>query len=142
MNALIRIDLDRVIGHVDRRIFGGFVEHLGRCIYGGIFDEGSPLSDESGFRRDVLSALKALLLFVNTFETVHGDWPDVAHVIGLFTVKLPDSNPVVTAGTGGLVDRRSGTKGWLISNVSTRLIGSVTVELLTAYSAPRRISSW
>jgi alpha-N-arabinofuranosidase len=59
-NALIRIDPDRVIGQVDRRIFGGFIEHLGRCIYGGIFDEGSPLSDERGFRKDVLSALKTL----------------------------------------------------------------------------------
>jgi alpha-N-arabinofuranosidase len=60
VSALIRVDLDRVIGHVDRRIFGGFVEHLGRCIYGGIFDEGSPLSDGRGFRTDVLDALRAL----------------------------------------------------------------------------------
>jgi alpha-N-arabinofuranosidase len=60
MTALIRVDLDRVIGRVDRRVFGGFIEHLGRCIYGGIFDEGSSLADELGFRQDVLSALKAL----------------------------------------------------------------------------------
>ena len=59
MSALIRVDLDRVIGQVDRRIFGGFIEHLGRCIYGGIFDEGSPLADERGFRTDVLDALRA-----------------------------------------------------------------------------------
>jgi alpha-N-arabinofuranosidase len=56
----IRIDLDRAIGTVDRRIFGGFIEHLGRCIYGGIFDEGSPLSDEHGFRKDVMQALQPL----------------------------------------------------------------------------------
>jgi alpha-N-arabinofuranosidase len=60
VTALIRVDLDRVIGQVDRRIFGGFIEHLGRCIYGGVFDEGSPLSDARGFRGDVLDALKAL----------------------------------------------------------------------------------
>ncbi len=58
--AKIKIDLDRRIGSVDRRIYGGFIEHLGRCIYGGIFDEGSPLSDEHGFRRDVIEALEAL----------------------------------------------------------------------------------
>jgi alpha-L-arabinofuranosidase len=58
--AKIKIDLDRRIGNVDRRIYGGFIEHLGRCIYGGIFDEGSPLSDEHGFRRDVMEALEAL----------------------------------------------------------------------------------
>ena len=57
--ARITVDLDRQIGRVDRRIFGGFIEHLGRCIYGGIFDEGSPLTDEHGFRTDVLDALAA-----------------------------------------------------------------------------------
>ena len=58
--AEIRIDPARVVGTVDRRIFGGFVEHLGRCIYGGVFDEGSPLADERGFRKDVLEAAKRL----------------------------------------------------------------------------------
>src|SRR5262245_44966470 len=58
--ARIGIDLNRKIGSVDRRIFGNFIEHLGRCIYGGIFDEGSPLSDTAGFRRDVLDAVRPL----------------------------------------------------------------------------------
>ncbi len=58
--AKIGIDLDRKIGSVDRRIFGNFVEHLGRCIYGGLFEEGSPQSDERGFRRDVLEAVRRL----------------------------------------------------------------------------------
>jgi alpha-L-arabinofuranosidase len=40
--ARIKVDVDRVIGSVDRRIFGGFIEHLGRCVYGGVLDEGSP----------------------------------------------------------------------------------------------------
>jgi alpha-L-arabinofuranosidase len=58
--ARIKLDLDRTFGIVDRRIFGGFVEHLGRCIYGGLVDEGSPLSDEHGHRRDVLVAARGL----------------------------------------------------------------------------------
>jgi alpha-N-arabinofuranosidase len=58
--ARIRVDLDRAIGRVDERIFGGFIEHLGRCIYGGIYEEGSPLSDARGFRTDVLEAVKQL----------------------------------------------------------------------------------
>jgi alpha-N-arabinofuranosidase len=62
--AKISIDLDRTIGNVDRRIFGGFIEHLGRCIYGGISEEGSPLSDEHGFRRDVMEAAKQLRVSV------------------------------------------------------------------------------
>jgi len=41
-------------------IFGGFLEHFGRQIYGGVFDPASPLSDEKGFRKDVVKALKEL----------------------------------------------------------------------------------
>lgn len=58
--AKIRVDLERTLGPVDPRVYGGFIEHLGRCIYGGIFEEGSPLSDARGFRRDVADALRAL----------------------------------------------------------------------------------
>ena len=43
--ARIKIDTERVVGQVDARLFGNFAEHLGRCIYGGIYDEGSPLAD-------------------------------------------------------------------------------------------------
>src|SRR5437867_382731 len=56
----ISIDLHRRLGAVDRRIFGQFIEHLGRCIYGGVYDEGSPLADARGFRRDVLDAARPL----------------------------------------------------------------------------------
>lgn len=58
--AQIKIDLDRKLGPVDRRIFGSFIEHLGRCIYGGVYEPGSKLADENGFRRDVLEAAKGL----------------------------------------------------------------------------------
>ncbi len=53
----IRVDLDRVLASIDRNIFGGFAEHLGRCIYGGIYEPNSPLSDENGIRTDVFEAL-------------------------------------------------------------------------------------
>ena len=58
--AVVKIDLDRRIGAIDRKIYGMFVEHLGRCIYGGMYDPGSPLSDARGFRRDVLEAVRNL----------------------------------------------------------------------------------
>jgi alpha-N-arabinofuranosidase len=45
-------------------LFGAFIEHFGRQIYGGIFEPGSPLSDQSGFRLDVIEALKQLQLSV------------------------------------------------------------------------------
>ncbi len=50
------------IGAIDRRLFGGFLEHLGRAVYEGVFDPASPNSDTSGFRIDVLDALKRLEL--------------------------------------------------------------------------------
>ncbi|HKK44879.1 MAG TPA: alpha-L-arabinofuranosidase C-terminal domain-containing protein [Balneolaceae bacterium] len=59
-NARIKIDVDRTIGHVDSLIYGSFVEHLGRCVYGGIYDPDSPLSDENGYRKDVMQAVKDL----------------------------------------------------------------------------------
>jgi alpha-N-arabinofuranosidase len=59
-HARIKIDLDRTIGQVDKNIFGNFVEHLGRCVYGGIYEEGSKLSDKNGYRKDVMAAVKDL----------------------------------------------------------------------------------
>jgi alpha-N-arabinofuranosidase len=60
----IRIDPRRIIGAIDRKLFGGFAEHLGRCIYGGIYEPGSPLADEQGFRTDVMDVLRGLGLSV------------------------------------------------------------------------------
>jgi alpha-N-arabinofuranosidase len=54
----------RTIGTVDRAVFGGFVEHLGRCVYGGLYDEDSSRSDEHGFRGDVLDLLRELRVSV------------------------------------------------------------------------------
>jgi alpha-N-arabinofuranosidase len=58
--ARIKIDTERTIGQVHPHLFGNFAEHLGRCIYGGIYEENSPLSDASGFRKDVMQATKDL----------------------------------------------------------------------------------
>ena len=58
--ARIKIDIDRRIGEVHPHIFGNFAEHLGRCIYGGIYDEGSPLADDKGYRKDVMDAVRGL----------------------------------------------------------------------------------
>jgi alpha-N-arabinofuranosidase len=60
----VTVEPGRTIGHVNRNIFGGFIEHLGRCIYGGIYEEGSPLSDKQGFRADTLTLLKDLQVSV------------------------------------------------------------------------------
>lgn len=56
----IKIDTDRTLGQIDENIFGGFAEHLGKCVYKGIYDENNPLSDKNGFRTDVMEALQRL----------------------------------------------------------------------------------
>ncbi|HIA47037.1 MAG TPA: hypothetical protein EYN96_03485, partial [Candidatus Hydrogenedentes bacterium] len=60
VRATIEIDIDVKPITYDPMIFGGFIEHFHRQIYGGIFEPGSPLSDERGFRLDVIDALKEL----------------------------------------------------------------------------------
>jgi alpha-L-arabinofuranosidase len=56
----IRVHLDHPTHVIDRKIYGLFAEHLGRCIYEGVYQEDSSLSDADGFRKDVRGALKEL----------------------------------------------------------------------------------
>lgn len=66
-NARIKIDTDRRIGEVDPKIYGNFVEHLGRCVYGGIYEPGSSRSNEKGFRKDVLDAVRDLKVSITRY---------------------------------------------------------------------------
>lgn len=59
-DARIKLDIDRTVGEVDSLIYGNFVEHLGRNVYGGIYDPDSPLSNDQGFRTDVIQATRDL----------------------------------------------------------------------------------
>lgn len=60
MDARVCLNTEVNVGSIDRRIFGGFLEHLGRAVYGGVYDPGSEQSDARGFRTDVLGALARL----------------------------------------------------------------------------------
>jgi len=73
--ATVTIDTDAPSKPYDPMIFGGFLEHFGRQVYGGVFDPGSPLSDSSGFRKDVVAALKELKIPVVR-------WPGGCYVSG------------------------------------------------------------
>jgi len=59
-DARIKIDIDRTIGDVSPLIYGNFLEHLGRAVYGGVYEPGSPLADADGHRTDVIQAAKDL----------------------------------------------------------------------------------
>ncbi|MDR1569830.1 MAG: alpha-N-arabinofuranosidase [Oscillospiraceae bacterium] len=60
MNATLTLDRAYTIGRIDPRIYGSFIEHLGRAVYGGIYEPGHPRADSNGFRRDVIELVKAL----------------------------------------------------------------------------------
>nr|WP_314840647.1 alpha-N-arabinofuranosidase [uncultured Microbacterium sp.] len=60
INARLAIDPHFTVGDINRRLFGSFVEHLGRCVYGGIYEPGHETSDADGFRGDVVELVKEL----------------------------------------------------------------------------------
>ncbi|OLN85839.1 putative alpha-L-arabinofuranosidase C 1 [Colletotrichum chlorophyti] len=80
----ISVNPSHTISKIDDNVYGGFTEHMGRCIYGGIYDPGNPLSDENGFRKDVIEAFKELNCpvvrypggnFVATYHWIDGVGP-------------------------------------------------------------------
>jgi alpha-N-arabinofuranosidase len=62
MKAEVYIHKKMTIGPIDNRIYGAFIEHLGRAVYGGIYEPGHPTADEQGFRKDVLELVKELTI--------------------------------------------------------------------------------
>lgn len=60
LKSTMLIDKDFAISPVDPRLYGSFIEHLGRAVYGGIYEPGHPTADENGFRRDAIEAIRAL----------------------------------------------------------------------------------
>jgi len=71
LTGSVTIDPAFVVGPVRRRTFGSFVEHMGRCVYTGIFEPGHPTADADGFRQDVLS---------------------LVHELGVSTIRYPGGN--------------------------------------------------
>lgn len=60
MKAFLTIDKQHKIGDIDRRLFGSFIEHLGRAVYGGIYEPTHPTADKDGFRQDVAGLIQEL----------------------------------------------------------------------------------
>ncbi|MBN1125958.1 MAG: alpha-N-arabinofuranosidase [Sedimentisphaerales bacterium] len=58
--ARIYVDPAQKIATLERKVFGSFIEHLGRAVYGGIYEPGSRLADANGFRKDVLEEIKRM----------------------------------------------------------------------------------
>lgn len=60
MKAEILVNRNFTIGQIDRRLYGSFIEHLGRAVYGGIYEPDHATADDQGFREDVLELVKKL----------------------------------------------------------------------------------
>lgn len=60
IKARITVNREFVKGEIDRRIYGSFVEHMGRVVYSGIYEPGHDTADEDGFRQDVLEKVKQM----------------------------------------------------------------------------------
>ncbi len=127
--AKVLLDRNFIIGRIDPRLFGAFVEHLGRGIYGGIYEPGHPTADEWGFRRDVLDLVKELGPtivkypggnFVSTYR-----WEDGVGPVGERPKRLNYAWRSVepnTFGTNEFIDwcRLAGVEPMLVVNLATR----------------------
>lgn len=60
MKAEIIVHKDLVTGETDQRIYGSFIEHLGRAVYGGIYEPSHETADQNGFRTDVIDLIKEI----------------------------------------------------------------------------------
>ena len=63
-STTVNVDPSQVIDEVSPLLFGGFIEHLGRCVYEGVYDPDSAVADEDGFRTDVMAALGELQMTI------------------------------------------------------------------------------
>jgi alpha-L-arabinofuranosidase len=86
IKAKMTVDKDFIIGKVDDRLYGSFIEHLGRAVYGGIYEPGHPAANEQGFRKDVLQLVQQLRVPIVRYpggNFVSGyDWKDGIGPVG------------------------------------------------------------
>jgi alpha-L-arabinofuranosidase len=122
----VNVDWDRSLGLRDERFFGYFLEHFHRQIYGGIYDPGSPLADENGFRRDVAEAVQRLRpavlrwpggCFASAYHWAHGVGPNrLPSYDKAWRVEEPN-----TFGTDEFIEfcRLVGTEPYICTNAGT-----------------------
>ena len=143
--AKVLLDRNFTIGRVDPRLFGAFVEHLGRGVYGGIYEPGHPSADKRGFRRDVLDLVKELgptIIkypggnFVSTYR-----WEDGVGPVGERPKRLNhvwQSVEPNAFGTNEFIDwcRLAGVEPMLVVNLATRDRRTPATSSSTAITRP------
>ncbi len=125
----VRLDRGFTIGQTDPRLFGAFVEHLGRCVYGGIFEPGHPSADDKGFRQDVMALVRELAPTIMRYpggNFVSGyNWEDGVGPVAARPRRLDYawfSTEPNTFGTNEFIDwcRAAGVEPMLAVNLGTR----------------------
>ncbi len=123
------LEPDHVLHCVDPRLFGSFVEHLGRCVYTGIFEPGHPTADAAGFRQDVAKLIYELAPtvlrypggnFVSTYNWEDGVGPVEKRPVRLDPAwRTTEPNSI---GTNEFIDwcRAVGCEPMLAFNLGTR----------------------
>ena len=157
-NAKVLIDRDFTIGDTDPRLFGAFVEHLGRCVYGGIYEPGHKTADKQGFRKDVLELVRELGPTIMRYpggNFVSGyNWEDGVGPVEKRPNRLDlawFSNEPNTFGTNEFIDwcRAANIEPMLAVNLGTR-DGDAARNMLeycnhpggTAWSDLRKLHGW
>jgi alpha-L-arabinofuranosidase len=144
MKTRMRVDRDYRIGAIDPRIFGSFIEHLGRAVYGGIYEPGHPSADERGFRRDVLGLVRELGIpivrypggnFVSSFN-----WEDSVGPVATRPRRLDLAWRTLEPNSFGLGEfiswsKQAGTEPMLAINLGTRGV-EAAVSLLEYCNHP------
>ncbi len=165
--ARLSLDPRFPLTDIDPRIFGNFVEHLGRCVYGGIYEPGHPTATPEGWRGDVLEQVKALQIpivrypggnFVSAYNWEDGVGPRDQRPRRLdFAWRTTETNQV---GTNEFMDwcKLVGTQPLMAVNLGTRGMedarrlleycnhpgGSALSDLRIAhgYRQPHAIKTW
>ena len=92
MEVVVTANKNSVISEIDQRIFGSFIEHMGRAIYSGIFEPEHPSANIAGFRRDVIDLVKELAVpvvrypggnFVSAYQWEDGIGPQAQRPVRL-----------------------------------------------------------
>lgn len=143
--ATVRIDPAFRVGPLNRRLFGTFVEHMGRCVYTGIHEPEHPTADGNGFRGDVADLVRELAPsvvrypggnFVSNYRWEDGVGPkqDRPRTLDLAWRSL-ESNQV---GTDDFVDwcRSVGTEPMLAVNLGTAASSRPSRCCSTATASP------
>lgn len=158
LKAHALIDRDFAIAKTDPRLFGAFVEHLGRCIYGGLYEPGHPQADAQGFRTDVLELVRELnpsILRYPGGNFVSGyNWEDGVGPVEARPRRLDlawQSTEPNTFGTNEFIDwcSKAGIEPMLAVNLGTRgadaarnLVEYCNHPSGTAWSDLRREHGW